>query len=262
MSPPSASPETSLHISSFPKKIQPILTEIDDEGNGVLEQDELEEIFTAYADMKRASKEGSIAISNLPKDMQYTLKTFDVDGDGTVGLTELARAAELYENEKKSNKNLKRMMVGVILACLVFCAVMLGLMLAANEASKDSKPEKSGKLKTTDGKDVSVAASTYTLKVHELPRAPIETLRQVKDYAVTVDGKHYQYTITGFEWHSEEKMQLFSARGDVIHIDGGKAFIKKADGSTLDVPDRRRLLFNGALMDSGSFKMKAASSGD
>jgi len=274
---PMSAEMTYLKVSSFPKKVHPLLHEIDDEKNGKIEMDELTEILTVYSDLKRASKEGSIAISNLPKEMQHTLKTFDVDGDGTVGLTELARAADLYEKEKQSNKNLKRLMIGVILACIMFCSVMLGLMLAANEASKDSKPASSGKLKTISGKDVAVAASTYEYKDWELPLAPVESLREIKDYAVTVDGKHYQYTITGFEWHSEKKMQLFSARGDVINIDDGEVFIEKADGSIVVVSSQeeqdpaaratladatgRRLLFNGALMTSGSFTMMAASGG-
>jgi Ca2+-binding EF-hand superfamily protein len=80
----------SLSIDVFPAHLQPLLQEIDDEGNGQLELDELTEVFTLYAGMKKAFKEGNIALSTLPKELQPTLKVFDVDGDGTVGTVELA----------------------------------------------------------------------------------------------------------------------------------------------------------------------------
>ena len=52
---------TYISVSSFPKKLQPHLHEIDEEGNGKLEMDELTEMVTVYVDLKKANKEGSIA---------------------------------------------------------------------------------------------------------------------------------------------------------------------------------------------------------
>jgi len=88
-------------------------------------------------------------------------------------------------------------------------------------------------------------------------------------------------TVTGFEWHSPEKMDLFSSRGDVIQIDAGDVSIKRGDtGETLSVRNaaalaaataaeenafgsatrRRHLLsFAGALATSGTFVMMAPS---
>ena len=103
---PMSAEMTYLKVSSFPKKVQPLLDEIDDEKNGKIEMDELTEILTVYADLKKANKEGSIAIKTLPKEIQPTLKVFDVDGDGTVAPLELARGAELYKQSKKTAKRL------------------------------------------------------------------------------------------------------------------------------------------------------------
>ena len=59
--------------TQFPSDIQPLLAQIDDEGNGVLEMDEITEAFTMYAKMKEASKTGSISVSSLPKEIQPSL---------------------------------------------------------------------------------------------------------------------------------------------------------------------------------------------
>ena len=79
-----------MKISEFPESLRPILEEIDNEGDGMLEIDEITEIFQMFAAQKKAAKDGEIALCTLPKDLQPTLAVFDVDGDGTVSGTELA----------------------------------------------------------------------------------------------------------------------------------------------------------------------------
>ena len=82
--------QASLDINAFPADLHPLLREIDDDGNGNLDLNELTKVFTSYAEMRKASKEGSILLSSLPKELRPTLKVFDFDGDGTVGTAELA----------------------------------------------------------------------------------------------------------------------------------------------------------------------------
>ena len=79
-----------MKISEFPESLRPILEEIDNEGDGMLEIDEITEIFQMFAAQKKAAKHGEIALCALPKDLRPTLAVFDVDGDGTVSGTELA----------------------------------------------------------------------------------------------------------------------------------------------------------------------------
>ena len=150
---------TFLSVASFPEDLQPLLNEIDDEGNGKLELDELTEIFTVYAELKKANKEGSIAIKTLPKEIQSTLKVFDVDGDGTVAPLELARGAELY---KESKKTTKRLMVFSGVLMLILCAlvgVIVGLTAVVVEGSKETKTDASG-LTLAKGTDKPAAMAT------------------------------------------------------------------------------------------------------
>ena len=79
-----------MKISDFPASLRPVLEEIDNESDGMLEIDEITEIFQMFAAQKKAAKDGEIALCTLPKDLQPPLAVFDVDGDGTVSGTELA----------------------------------------------------------------------------------------------------------------------------------------------------------------------------
>lgn len=71
-------PDGGLRISDFPAALTPLLSELDDSGDGVLDIEELTEMCTVYISMKRAAADGSIAISSLPKELHGALEAFDV----------------------------------------------------------------------------------------------------------------------------------------------------------------------------------------
>ena len=259
---------TCLSVASFPKDLQPLLSEIDDEGNGKLELDELTEIFTVYAELKKANKEGSIAIKALPKEIQPTLKVFDVDGDGTVAPLELARGAELYKESKKTTKRLT-VFSGVLL--LILCAlvgVIVGLTAVVVEGSKETKTDASG-LTLAKGTDKAAAMATVLEQSFLNYNASDNALDAARNVKVVLDnGVLASYTITGWT-RSTTLLTLFSARGDTIEFaaSDGKMVVRSSDGTVLaggdnkNTPTSRRLLsFQGALMTSGSFTMMASTS--
>ena len=258
---------TVLHVASFPKELQPVLHEIDDEKNGKLEMDELTEIFTMYAEMKKANKEGSIAIKTLPKEIQPTLKVFDVDGDGTVAPLELARGAELY---KESKKTAKRLMVFSGVLMLILCAlvgVIVGLTAVVVEGSKETKTDASG-LTLAKGTSKPAAMATVLEQSVLNYNAADDALDAARNVKVVLDNDSLaSYTITGWT-RSTTLLTLFSARGDTIEFaaSDGKMVVRSSDGTVLagdnkNTPTGRRLLFNGALMTSGSRTMMAAGAG-
>eukprot|EP00241_Pyramimonas_parkeae_P005408 CAMPEP_0114269848 /NCGR_PEP_ID=MMETSP0058-20121206/26883_1 /TAXON_ID=36894 /ORGANISM="Pyramimonas parkeae, CCMP726" /LENGTH=369 /DNA_ID=CAMNT_0001388465 /DNA_START=601 /DNA_END=1707 /DNA_ORIENTATION=+ len=126
------SQEPALSFDLFPAALHPTLREIDDEGNGVLEIDELTEIFEKYADMKRAQKSGAIAVSSFSPDVQKTLKVFDSSGDGLIEPSELQRAAELYADSRLMVSRLIKLSV----ALLIFMGVMLGCIAGLTITAK------------------------------------------------------------------------------------------------------------------------------
>eukprot|EP00959_Pyramimonas_sp_CCMP1952_P313458 6561046-Pyramimonas_sp.AAC.1 len=133
-----------LHINQFPESLHPLLKEVDDEGNGYLETDELTEVFTMYCDLKKSHKDGSIAISTLPKELQPTLKVFDVDSDGSVAPLELARAAELYKNSKNNVQRLVKAVAVLLIVLLVLVGSIVGLVAVVIEESKETETSGSG----------------------------------------------------------------------------------------------------------------------
>ena len=238
---------TVLHVASFPKELQPVLHEIDDEKNGKLEMDELTEILTVYADLKKANKEGSIAIKTLPKEIQPTLKVFDVDGDGTVAPLELARGAELY---KESKKTAKRLMVFSGVLMLILCAlvgVIVGLTAVVVEGSKETKTDASG-LTLAKGTSKPAAMATVLEQSVLNYNAADDALDAARNVKVVLDNDSLaSYTITGWT-RSTTLLTLFSARGDTIEFaaSDGKMVVRSSDGTVLagdnkNTPTGRRL---------------------
>ena len=56
-----------ISVGAFPKTLQPILREIDDEKNGRLEMDELTEVFTVYAEMKNRTARRAHGAESKPR---------------------------------------------------------------------------------------------------------------------------------------------------------------------------------------------------
>ena len=165
----------------------------------------------------------------------------------------------------------------VVVAAMLFCGVMVGLMVLANEASKDSRPSASGNLKTIDGKSVKTDSITTKSSMADLALVPLESLKTLKNLAVKVDmpmpdGNVYEatqfYTITGFTHMAAINLvSLHTSRGDTLIVDNGKVTVLEKDGKIMNVKAKRRrsLLAPGededdgfsANMGSGDVKMPA-----
>ncbi|XRB06625.1 EF-hand domain-containing protein [Pycnococcus provasolii] len=188
-----------ISVGAFPKTLQPILREIDDEKNGRLEMDELTEVFTVYAEMKKANKEGSISIKTLPKEIQPTLKAFDVDGDGTVAPLELARAAELY---KQSKKTAKRLMIFAGVLMVILCAlvgVIVGLTAVVVEESKESKASGDGTLtKKGTSTPIAVGEAVKSSSIFDVVGMTPASLGGVKSLMLAKGTTTRSFTVTGF----------------------------------------------------------------
>ncbi|GHP09450.1 hypothetical protein PPROV_000818500 [Pycnococcus provasolii] len=258
---PMSAEMTYLKVSSFPKKVHPLLHEIDDEKNGKIEMDELTEILTVYVDLKKANKEGSIAIKTLPKEIQPTLKVFDVDGDGTVAPMELARGAELYKDSKKTAKRLT-IFSGVLL--LILCAlvgVIVGLVAVVVEASKETKTDSKTGITYAKGssKPSATAKVTKTDSIYDAVKKSESALRAIGSLTLgKPDGSSLMYTVTGAETHGgapgkANAVAFYSARGDVINVTATSLKVTKENGTIVmtdtvvaEKSRRRRLLGSGS----------------
>ncbi|KAK3281932.1 hypothetical protein CYMTET_10306 [Cymbomonas tetramitiformis] len=134
---------------------------------------------------------------------------------------------------------------------------MLGLMIAANEASKEDKPDDDGNLKTISGKYISTEDTMSSVDLVDLAGVAPEDLRSLDNILLTTDtGSKRYYTITGFESFSTSHLELFSARGDRITIRDGSVEVLNSDGSTTAVARRRLLASNGdCQLRTGKYSM-------
>ena len=65
------------------------------------------------------------------------MKKYDSNGDGVFSIQEVREIVRDMDNAKKEAKNMGRLAAAVAIVGLVLCGALLGLMFAANEASKE-----------------------------------------------------------------------------------------------------------------------------
>lgn len=259
----------SLSISQFPESLHGVLREIDDEGNGKLELDEITEVFTTYAEQKKAEKEGTIALSQLPKELRPTLKVFDVDGDGTVGAIELANAAQMYKDSKSMTKRLTKAVAVLLLIMIALVGTIVGLTAHVVEEAKETRTDSSGitKVKGTDQPTASgsVVAQNPLSESFTAASDALDAVKSLRLVSPDDAKKEFSYTITGW-MRDAAAVNFYAARGDVITVDTvGNVSVKNAAGAEvlrLNKPSGGRHLQSFPffpLMISGSFTMMAAS---
>jgi len=235
-----------LNVSDFPAHLQDILKEVDDEGNGKLEMDELEEVFSMYASMKKAAKDGSISLKTLPKEIQPSLAVFDVDKDGSVAPLELARAAELYANSKKQVRQLIKAVI-VLLVVLAVFLVGIGVMTSVLlEAAKETSTSDSG-IVTVKGSDTPTGTGGVMKPMelrHSLTSEATE-LDNCKSLSFHTGASELSYTITGWSRDFDVaaanvdglmpalNVKFFSARGDVVTVTREGVVILSDDGAVV-----------------------------
>jgi len=188
---------------------------------------------------------GEIMIKGLPKELQPALAKFDVDGDGTINPSELGVAAQMYEDSLKKQKQLKKIIVAVVFFSMAICGLLLGLMMAANEASKDSKPDDDGVLKTIKGDAIATKTIMNSMSLNKLPYLEMKDLKEVKSLSLAIGSGTSHYTITGFDITTDKtSLKLYTSRGDIIEISNGVVHVMHPDGKSTKVA-RRHLLAAG-----------------
>ena len=142
-----------INVRSLPEDVQAVFADIDANGDGVLDMEEFKTMLSTYAVLRRSNQEGSVSISTLPDKVQPALKVFDQDGDGTVDPKELMRAAELYQASKKSQKRMRKFIIGLVLFVVALIGINSAMTFMMVELAKETKAEPDGimRVNTIDG---------------------------------------------------------------------------------------------------------------
>ena len=133
-----------INVRALPEDVQAVFADIDANGDGVLDMEEFKTMLSTYAVLRRSNQEGSVSISTLPDKVQPALKVFDQDGDGTVDPKELMRAAEMYQDSKKSQKRMRRFIIGLVLFVIALIGVNSAMTFMMVELGKETKAAPDG----------------------------------------------------------------------------------------------------------------------
>ena len=133
-----------INVRTLPEDVQAVFADIDANGDGVLDMEEFKTMLSTYAVLRRSNQEGSVSISTLPDKVQPALKVFDQDGDGTVDPKELMRAAELYQASKKSQKRMRKFIIGLVLFVIALIGINSAMTFMMVELGKETKASPDG----------------------------------------------------------------------------------------------------------------------
>jgi hypothetical protein len=107
------------------------------------------------------------------------IKKYDVNGDGQFELGEVKRIIEELEKDEAQVKSLKKVVAGVVFVSLVFMGVMMGIILGANELSKETHA-KGGVMEDLKGNAVQVDTVSAVGTLLDLPDYDAETMKSLK----------------------------------------------------------------------------------
>ncbi len=84
-------------------------------------------------------------------DIERHIASYDVDGSGTFDVAEVKQIVKDLEKSEEEVGRMKWIIMGIIFLSICGFAAMFGVTIAANEVSKDSRPNESGAMIDNDG---------------------------------------------------------------------------------------------------------------
>ena len=176
-----------INVRALPEDVQAVFADIDANGDGVLDMEEFKTMLSTYAVLRRSNQEGSVSISTLPDKVQPALKAFDQDGDGTVDPKELMRAAELYQASKKSQKRMRKFIIGLVLFVVALIGINSAMTFMMVELGKETKASPDGimRVNTGDGTKGSVVRTAANGEPAPLTSAlPDSAFAELKQFEI------------------------------------------------------------------------------
>ena len=176
-----------INVRSLPEDVQAVFADIDANGDGVLDMDEFKTMLSTYAVLRRSNQEGSVSISTLPDKVQPALKVFDQDGDGTVDPKELMRAAEMYQASKKSQRRMRKFIIGLVLFVIALIGINSAMTFMMVELGKETKASPDGimRVNTGDGTKGSVVRTAANGEPAPLTSAlPDSAFAELKQFEI------------------------------------------------------------------------------
>lgn len=156
---------------------------------------------------------------------------------------EVRRIVEDLDAQKKESGMLKKAVGVVIFMFVVLCGVMLAVVLAGNEMSKESKV-KGGAMVTTTGEPVKIEQALSDFSLADLNNIPFDQLKRIKDvtFEAVTPGTTYNSVVymgvasfdrTPNDAGDDYVTKLWSSLGDTLTVAQNVTYRTAAPGGGL-----------------------------
>jgi len=171
--------------------------------------------------LKQLDIDGDGDIDDEDRKIGEQLQAMDTNGDGFVTLKELVTIGKTQLEEEKKKGMMKKLMVLVGFIVVLACGAMLSMGVAAAEAAKDSKPDKSGELKTIDGTPIQMGISTRTYNATEFVDLPASSLGKTNEMIAIQAGENgprNYYSCAGWDKQPNGDVVLYTPSPEIVKI--------------------------------------------
>jgi len=204
--------------------------------------------------------------SSLKTDARKLVKELDADGDGAINVEEFAAAINSLHDARFTNKNLTRIIIGLLSISALLIASMFGVSSAAARMAKDTNIDDNGTLyNKNSGKNVKMSQATAwssKINIANMTASELLDLKQivlldgkvnfaVKGYAVTPSGDEVMLLVEGGTVYYDN-VGIFYATGDARNLLDIAFGVVDLDGNDIsrrlvDVSYCRRALSIGSI---------------
>jgi len=189
-------------------------------------------------DEESAKGSAGFRLSKLPPslklDARKLVKELDADGDGAINVEEFAAAINSLHDARFTNKNLTKIIIGLLSISALLIASMFGVSSAAARMAKDTNIDDNGTLyNKNSGKNVKMSEATAwssKMNIVNMTASELLDLKQI----VMLDGK-VNFAVKGYAvTPSGDEVMLLVEGGTVIYDNAG---IVNATGSARNLLD-------------------------
>jgi len=195
--------------------------------------------------------------SSLKADARKLVKELDADGDGAISIEEFATAINSLRDARFTNKNLTKVIIGLLFISALLIASMFGVSSAAARMAKDTNIDDNGTLfNKNSGKNVKMSQATAwsgKINIVDMTASELLDLKQI----VLLDGK-VNFAVNGYAVTPSGDEVMLLVEGGTVYYDNVGIFYATGNARNLldiafgvvdlDGNDISRRLFDNTML--------------
>jgi len=170
--------------------------------------------------------------SSLKADARKLVKELDADGDGAISIEEFATAINSLRDARFTNKNLTKVIIGLLFISALLIASMFGVSSAAARMAKDTNIDDNGTLyNKNSGKNVKMSQATAwsgKINIVDMTASELLDLKQI----VLLDGK-VNFAVNGYAVTPSGDEVMLLVEGGTVYYDNVGIFYATGNARNL-----------------------------